>query len=149
MQEKLQGFLDFADIGDFINQPVKIYSSGMFARLAFAVAINVDPEIWIVDEALSVGDLRFQMKCLDKMKAMMDSGVTVLFVSHDINAIRRLCTKALWLRDGKVQTFGDTNRVCDMYMDYLKTLDNDVVQTGEPIGTQIEGIKEFSKGFHR
>lgn len=146
MQEKLQGIIDFADIGDFINQPVKIYSSGMFARLAFAVAINVDPDILIVDEALSVGDLRFQMKCMDKMKAMMDSGVTVLFVSHDINAIRRLCTKALWLRDGKVQTFGDTNRVCDMYMDYLKTLDNDVVQTGEPIGTQIEGIKEFSKG---
>ena len=146
MQEKLQGIIDFADIGDFINQPVKIYSSGMFARLAFAVAINVDPDILIVDEALSVGDLRFQMKCMDKMKAMMDSGVTVLFVSYDINAIRRLCTKALWLRDGKVQTFGDTNRVCDMYMDYLKTLDNDVVQTGEPIGTQIEGIKEFSKG---
>ena len=83
---------------------------------------------------------------MDKMKAMMDSGVTVLFVSHDINAIRRLCTRALWLRDGKVQTFGDTNRVCDMYMDYLKTLDNDAVQTGEPTGTQIEGIKEFSKG---
>ena len=100
MKKKQQQIIDFADIGDFIYQPVKTYSSGMFARLAFAVAINVEPEILIVDEALSVGDLRFQMKCMDKMKAMMDGGVTVLFVSHDINAIRRLCTKSVWLKDG-------------------------------------------------
>ena len=101
MEDKLDEIIQFADIGDFIYQPVKTYSSGMFARLAFAVAINVDPEILIVDEALSVGDLRFQMKCMDKMKQMMDQGITVLFVSHDINAIRRLCTKTVWLRDGK------------------------------------------------
>ena len=104
MEDKLDEIIQFADIGDFIYQPVKTYSSGMFARLAFAVAINVDPEILIVDEALSVGDLRFQMKCMDKMKQMMDQGITVLFVSHDINAIRRLCTKTVWLRDGKIQT---------------------------------------------
>lgn len=131
MEKKIQGIIDFADIGEFIYQPVKTYSSGMFARLAFAVAINVEPEILIVDEALSVGDLRFQMKCLDKMKSMMDSGVTVLFVSHDINAIRRLCTKGLWLKDGKVQAYGETNRVCDQFLDYLKLCDLDEENAAE------------------
>ena len=149
MEKKLQSIIDFADIGDFIYQPVKIYSSGMFARLAFAVAINVDPEVLIVDEALSVGDLRFQMKCMDKMKSMMDGGVTVLFVSHDINAIRRLCTKGLWLKDGEVQAYGDTNRVCDLYMDYLKMMNageetaEELSADEEPLG---EGMKEFVPG---
>ena len=150
MQQKLQSIIDFADIGDFIYQPVKTYSSGMFARLAFAVAINVEPEVLIVDEALSVGDLRFQMKCMDKMKSMMDGGVTVLFVSHDINAIRRLCTKAVWLKDGEVQSFGETNRICDMYMDYLKLADNQSAEAVQvPIKTsteKVEGIKEFVPG---
>lgn len=123
MEERVQSIVDFADIGDFINQPVKHYSSGMFARLGFAVAINVNPDILIVDEALSVGDLRFQMKCMEKMKEMMDKNVTVLFVSHDINAVRRLCTSAIWIRGGKIQAQGETNRVCDRYMDYLKLLD--------------------------
>lgn len=124
MEKKLQGIIEFADIGDFIYQPVKTYSSGMFARLAFAVAINVEPDILIVDEALSVGDIRFQMKCMDKMKSMMDSGTTILFVSHDINAIRRFCTKCIWLRDGEMQVYSETNEVCDMYMDYLKIKDD-------------------------
>ncbi len=134
MDKKLQGIIDFADIGDFIYQPVKTYSSGMFARLAFAVAINVEPDILIVDEALSVGDIRFQMKCMDKMKSMMDSGVTTLFVSHDINAIRRFCTKCIWLKDGELQVYGETNEVCDKYMDYLKIKDEPQDQkTKEPV----------------
>lgn len=147
MEDKLQGIVDFADIGDFINQPVKTYSSGMFARLAFAVAINVEPEILIVDEALSVGDLRFQMKCMDKMKSMMDSGVTVLFVSHDINAIRRLCTKGLWLKDGVVQAYGETNRICDRYLDYLKMCDLGQAEEGEKEGAQVEqyDLEELSE----
>lgn len=83
MDARLQNIIDFADIGDFINQPVKMYSSGMFARLAFAVNAFVEPDILIVDEALSVGDAFFQAKCIDKMKKMMEKGTTVLFVSHD------------------------------------------------------------------
>lgn len=153
MEEKLQGIIDFADIGDFIYQPVKTYSSGMFARLAFAVAINVEPEILIVDEALSVGDMRFQMKCMDKMKSMMDSGVTVLFVSHDINAIRRLCTKGLWLKDGAVQAYGETNRICDQYLDYLKLCDLQGEGAAEAPGEQaqdsaydFEELSEFKAG---
>ena len=118
--EKLEQILSFADIGEFIHQPVKMYSSGMFARLAFAVAINIDPEILIVDEVLSVGDLHFQMKCMKKMKEMMDGGTTVIFVSHDIHAIRRFCEKAIWINQGVVAGIGDTNRVADQYIDFLK-----------------------------
>jgi len=117
---KVDGILQFADIGDFIYQPVKTYSSGMFARLAFAVAINVEPEILIVDEALSVGDVRFQMKCMNKMKEMMSGGTTVLFVSHDINAIKRFCSRAIWLQHGTMIESGDVNVVTDKYLDYLK-----------------------------
>lgn len=148
MEEKLQDIIDFADIGDFINQPVKVYSSGMFARLAFAVAISVEPDILIVDEALSVGDLRFQMKCMDKMKSMMDGGVTVLFVSHDINAIRRLCTKAVWLRDGNVQAYDETNRVCDQYLDYLKLSENgeENVLLEATDSVHVEELQDFMPG---
>lgn len=123
MTDRLESILDFADIGDFVHQPVKMYSSGMFARLAFAVAINVEPDILIVDETLSVGDLRFQIKCLNRMQEMMQGGTTVLFVSHDINAMRRFCSKALWLCDGSMRAFGEINSVADMYLEYLKCSD--------------------------
>lgn len=123
MDEKVDDIIAFADIGDFINQPVKTYSSGMFARLAFAVSINVEPEILIVDETLSVGDTRFQIKCMDKMKEMMEGGTTVLFVSHDINAIRRFCTRCIWINEGKMKEVGSVNMVSDHYIDFLKMLD--------------------------
>ena len=120
MEKRIDKIIDFADIGEFIHQPVKTYSSGMFARLAFAVAINVEPDILIVDEALSVGDTRFQIKCMDRMKKMMQGGATVLFVSHDINAVRRFCTRAIWLNNGVIKREGDVNETCDEYMDFLK-----------------------------
>lgn len=120
IEEKIPSILEFADIGEFVYQPVKTYSSGMFARLAFAVAINVEPEILIVDEALSVGDTRFQIKCMNKMKLMMEGGTTVLFVSHDINSIKRFCSKALWIDKGKFKGFGDVDRLTDKYLDFLK-----------------------------
>lgn len=123
MDEKVDDIIAFADIGDFINQPVKTYSSGMFARLAFAVSINVEPEILIVDETLSVGDTRFQIKCMDKMKEMMEGKTTVLFVSHDINAIRRFCTRCIWINEGKMKEVGSVNMVSDHYIDFLKMLD--------------------------
>ncbi|WP_394886647.1 ABC transporter ATP-binding protein [Clostridium butyricum] len=123
MEERVQPIMDFADIGEFIHQPVKTYSSGMFARLAFAVAINVEPEILIVDEALSVGDVKFQIKCMDKMKEMMEGGTTVLFVSHDTNAIRRFCAKAIWLNNGLTMDIGEVNKIADKYLDFLKCKD--------------------------
>ena len=98
---KLQDILDFADIGDFVNQPVKTYSSGMFVRLAFAVAINIDPEILIVDEALSVGDVFFQLKCFKKFEEFKQNGKTILFVSHDLSSIEKYCDKAILMDHGK------------------------------------------------
>ena len=117
MESKVQAILDFAEIGDFIHQPVKNYSSGMFARLAFAVAINVEPEILIVDEALSVGDMVFQAKCMARMTSLMESGVTVLFVSHDTHSVKTLCQKAVFLNDGKVVDWGDSARVVGKYIE--------------------------------
>src|SRR5665647_205435 len=93
MNERMQKILDFADIGDFINQPVKSYSSGMFMRLAFSVAINVDPEILIVDEALSVGDVLFQAKCFKKIQEFRTAGKTILFVSHSLSTIIQYCDR--------------------------------------------------------
>lgn len=121
MERKLPDILSFADIGDFIDQPVKTYSSGMFVRLAFAVAINVDPEILIVDEALAVGDTRFQLKCMDKFKEFQKKGKTILFVSHDIPAIKRFCQRTIWLNQGQKIMEGDTDFVTDQYTDFLKS----------------------------
>ncbi|MGU8077138.1 ABC transporter ATP-binding protein [Burkholderia pyrrocinia] len=109
----------FAEIGDFIDQPVKTYSSGMYVRLAFSVAIHVDPQILIVDEALAVGDARFQAKCLNRIKTMQANGVTILFVSHDIGAVRSLCERALWLDQGEVRMLGDAFSVTAQYNQYL------------------------------
>lgn len=95
LEQKFEAIASFADIGDFIDQPVKTYSSGMFVRLAFAVAVNVEPEILIVDEALAVGDILFQRKCFNKIEEMANSGVTILFVSHDLNSILNLCDRAI------------------------------------------------------
>ena len=134
---KVDGILQFADIGDFIHQPVKTYSSGMFARLAFAVAINVEPEILIVDEALSVGDVRFQMKCMNKMKEMMAGGTTVLFVSHDTNAIKRFCSRSIWMSHGNVVADGDVDTITDQYLDFLKLGENAFFNVSK------EGISEL------
>ena len=120
MDKKVQSVVEFADIGEFINQPVKTYSSGMFARLAFAVAINVDPDILIVDEALAVGDTRFQIKCINKMKSLKESGTTILFVSHATEQVKRFCNKAMWIRDGKIVTMGESSEVGDLYEDFMK-----------------------------
>ena len=116
IDSKLKEILEFADIGDFINQPVKMYSSGMFARLAFAVAINVEPDILIVDEALSVGDAKFQNKCLTKIKTLQDSGVTVLFVSHSTSQINSICSSAIWVSSGNLVAEGSAQDVTSLYI---------------------------------
>lgn len=117
MEDRIQAIVDFAEIGEFINQPVKTYSSGMFARLAFAVAINVEPDILIVDEALSVGDLFFQNKCFRKFEELKKKNVTILFVSHDISSVRQMCSQVLWIEKGEQVIFDRSDKVCDMYMD--------------------------------
>lgn len=116
MDAKLKAILEFADIGDFIHQPVKTYSSGMFARLAFSVAVNVEPDLLIVDEALSVGDAWFQHKSMARMRQLMESGCSVLFVSHSIDAVRALCDEAIWLDQGQVKMQGNVTDVTNAYM---------------------------------
>lgn len=119
MEKQLPSVLEFADIGEFIHQPVKMYSSGMFVRLAFAVAINVNPDILIIDEALSVGDIRFQMKCIRKMKEFFDAGKTVLFVGHDLAAINSFCSHCLWINEGKLIKQGAPKEVTDEYTSFM------------------------------
>jgi len=121
IERKIPEILAFADIGDYIHQPVKTYSSGMFVRLAFAVAINVDPDILIVDEALAVGDARFQLKCMDKFMEFVDKGKTILFVTHDVNTVKRFCNRAIWLNQGEMIMDGNTDEVTDHYLDFLKS----------------------------
>lgn len=121
MDKKLKDILDFAEIGDYIYQPVKTYSSGMFARLAFAVAINVDPEILIVDEALAVGDVRFQAKCFKKFEELKKQGVTIIFVTHDIFSVRNLCSSAIWINEGQLIVDGDTAIVTAKYLEFMNS----------------------------
>lgn len=121
IEKRIPDILNFADIGEYIDQPVKTYSSGMFVRLAFAVAINVDPDILIVDEALAVGDVRFQLKCMDKFMEFIEAGKTILFVTHDINSVKRFCNRAIWLNQGKLILDGNTDEVTDRYLDFIKS----------------------------
>ena len=115
MDRKLEDILKFADIGDFVYQPVRSYSSGMFVRLAFALAINVDPEILIVDEALSVGDIFFQAKCYQHMDKLRKNGTTILMVTHDMSSVLKYCDKAVLLNDGEKVSEGKPGEIIDLY----------------------------------
>ena len=115
IEERYDEIVEFSELGEFIDVPVKNYSSGMRARLGFAIATAVDPEVLILDEVLSVGDAKFRIKSENKIKSMFDKGVTVLFVSHNTAQVRRLCTKAILLDHGKIIANGEVNEVCDIY----------------------------------
>lgn len=115
IDKKLDDILEFADIGEFVNHPVKTYSSGMFVRLAFAVAINIEPEILIVDEALSVGDVFFQAKCFHKFEEFKEQGKTILFVSHDLSSIQKYCDRAILLNQGSKISEGTPIEIIDLY----------------------------------
>ncbi len=119
MEPKIEAILEFADIGEFISQPVKVYSSGMFARLAFSVAINVDPDILIIDEALSVGDARFQSKCIRKMEELAKKGITILFVTHDMQSVNKFCKEVIWLQDGKISQLGEPAKIIENYVSFM------------------------------
>lgn len=135
---RLQDILDFADIGDFVYQPVKSYSSGMFVRLAFAVAINIDPEILIVDEALSVGDVFFQAKCYRKFEEFKAQGRTILFVSHDLSSIARYCDRVILLNKGVKLEEGSPKQMVDMYKQLLVGQDPAKAEEEKPAGQPKE-----------
>jgi len=140
MDEKLQDILDFADIGDFVYQPVKTYSSGMFVRLAFALAINVEPEILIVDEALSVGDVFFQSKCYRRMEEIRKNGTTILMVTHDMGSVIKYCDRVILLNKGHYVAEGAPGRMVDLYK---KILANQMDALEEELG----GMNDFSGGM--
>lgn len=119
IDEKIDEIINFAEIGDYIHQPVKTYSSGMFARLAFSCAINVEPDILIVDEILSVGDIRFQAKCFNKFKEFKQKGVTILYVGHDVGLMKTFCDTAMWINNGKMVMQGEPSYVAAQYTEFM------------------------------
>lgn len=143
MDAKITDIINFADIGDFINQPVKTYSSGMFARLAFAVNAFVEPDILIIDEALSVGDAFFQSKCMDKMRSMIQGGVTVIFVSHDTFAVKNLCQRAFLLQAGEIVMDGTAKDVVETYRNIMIDSRRDSVNSkGDNMKNFLATIKQ-------
>lgn len=143
MDGKLQDILDFADIGDFVYQPVKTYSSGMFVRLAFALAINVEPEILIVDEALSVGDVFFQAKCYRRMEEIRKNGTTILMVTHDMGSIIKYCDKVVLLNRGEFIAEGPAGRMVDLYK---KILANQMDSLREELEEEKAGDRVTAEG---
>jgi len=122
MKAKFNRIVEFSELEKFIDVPIKHFSSGMHMRLGFAVAIHVDPDILLIDEILAVGDQAFQNKCLGKIGELRSQGVTILFVSHDLEAVRDLCTSAIWLENGMIQKSGTTDRVIDSYLNNVTAI---------------------------
>lgn len=136
IRSRYASILEFAEIGEFIDYPVKTYSSGMFVRLAFSVAINVDPKVLIIDEALSVGDLQFQHKCIAKLKALQSSGCTILFVSHDIDSVKSLCNSAILLNEGKIALSGLPEEVAKEYFKLIHMEQQDKRQNKQVLSNE-------------
>ena len=120
IDDRLDKIIEFSELQDFIDNPVRTYSSGMYMRLAFAVAINVDADILLIDEILSVGDEHFQNKCFEKMKELKGQGKTMVFVTHSMQSVKNLCDRAVWLSEGKIKMDGNSDEVVDAYIEATK-----------------------------
>ena len=164
IEESFDEILSFAEIGAFIDQPLKTYSSGMYVRLAFAVAINVQPDILVIDEALAVGDIAFQAKCMARLKRLMDTGTTVLFVSHDTSSVRNFCQKVVWLSNGEMKAYGDPELIIGQYVaEAHLSINNELSKSREEITknessiaikaidplANLENYSSFSEGWRR
>lgn len=117
---RIKDIIEFSELEQFIDNPVRTYSSGMYMRLAFSVAINVDAEILLIDEILSVGDQHFQEKCFQKIEELKEQGKTIVFVTHGLGSVKRFCTRAVWLHEGKIKMDGDVKTVLDQYIEETK-----------------------------
>lgn len=149
MDKRFDSIIEFADIGDFINQPVKTYSSGMYVRLAFSIAINVEADILIVDEALAVGDTKFQIKCIEKMKEIKKNGTTILFVSHAGEQVKRFCEKGIWLEHGQIKEIDTAANIVNHYEDSLQMdiLANQIQENGIELNEEIETVLEIEENY--
>ena len=116
IDDRLQSIIEFSELGDFIDSPVRTYSSGMYMRLAFSVAINVDAEILLIDEILAVGDQHFQDKCFAKLEELAKSNMTIVIVSHSLDSIKKLCNRAIWINNGEVAMDGEADKVIETYL---------------------------------
>lgn len=142
-RERMPSIEQFADIGEFVDRPVKTYSTGMVVRLAFAVAIHMDPVVLIVDEALSVGDMFFQQRCMRKIHALKAQGVTILFVSHDLAAVRALADQTIWMEHGAMKMIGPTDEVTSKYLAAMVTKGSLDMVDERPIGTALGGSSDL------
>lgn len=133
IEQRLEDIRRFAEIGDFFDRPVKTYSSGMYVRLAFSVAVHTEPEVLVVDEALSVGDIRFQMKCLERIETLRARGTTVLFVSHSLEQVKRFCQSAIWLEAGRIKMHGDASFVADQFRDHELSISSSQADPHAPL----------------
>ncbi|MBR7141101.1 MAG: ABC transporter ATP-binding protein [Clostridia bacterium] len=120
--------IEFAELEEFIKMPLKNYSSGMISRLGFAIAINIHPELLLIDEVLAVGDANFRKKCMDKIKELKKQGISFMYVSHSISQVKELCEYTLWIENSEVKAYGPSNEVCKQYEDYCKGLSTSVSQ---------------------
>ncbi len=120
LRERLPEIIEFAELGEFIDRPVRTYSSGMYVRLAFSLATSIDPDVLVIDEVLAVGDQYFQKKCVDRIQGFRRAGKTILFCSHNLYLIKELCDHCLWLRGGEVAAYGETGQVSDAYASYVR-----------------------------
>ena len=120
IDKRIDDIIEFSELGQYIDNPVRTYSSGMYMRLAFSVAINVDADILLIDEILSVGDEHFQNKCYNKMRELKGQGKTMVFVTHNMGAVKELCDRTVWLYNGKIKMDGNTNEVVDAYIEATK-----------------------------
>lgn len=118
MKERFDSIIEFSELQEFMKMPLKNYSSGMISRLGFAIAIDINPDLLLVDEVLSVGDANFQKKCSAKIDEMKEKGVSFMFVSHNLAQVRKICEKTIWIENSKVMAYGDTKEVCDKYNAY-------------------------------
>src|SRR2546427_3237954 len=142
-RERIPSIEKFAEIGDFVDRPVKTYSSGMFVRLAFAVAIHMDPDVLIVDEALSVGDIFFQQRCIRRIQLLKQQGVTIVFVSHDLGAVRSLADRTIWMDHGKIVLEGDTDDVVSKYLAAMLMRGRKEIMDEEAIGKPLAAAADL------
>lgn len=142
-RERIPSIEKFAEIGEFVDRPVKTYSSGMFVRLAFAVAIHMDPDVLIVDEALSVGDIFFQQRCIRRIQHLKQQGVTIVFVSHDLGAVRSLADETIWMDHGRVYLAGKTDEVVSKYLAAMVTRGRKEIMEEEAIGKPLAAAEDL------